>query len=132
MKDFFLWVLRFLVAAILLQTLYFKFTGAEESVEIFSTLFGRELESFVRIGSGIAELIAAILIMIPRFTGYGAVLAMGIMAGAIFSHLFTSLGIAVKGDGGLLFGLAVFVFVGSAILAWHYRRSLPIIGHYFA
>src|SRR4051812_15358171 len=96
------WGLQLLVAGVLLPTLFFKFTGAEESVYIFSTL---GVEPWGRIGSGIVELIAASMLLIPALAPYGAVLTMGVMAGAIVSHL-TVLGIDVKGDGGLLFGLA--------------------------
>lgn len=101
------WFLRIVAAAILLQTLFFKFSGAEESVYIFSKL---GMEPYGRIGSGIAELIAVILILIPKTTWMGALLACGIMTGAILSHLFV-LGIAVKNDGGLLFVLALIVLL---------------------
>jgi hypothetical protein len=121
------WTLQLLAAAILLQTLFFKFTGAEESVYIFSTL---GMEPWGRIGTGIAELIAALLLVTPRTALAGAVLAMGLMTGAIFSHL-TVLGIAVKGDGGLLFGLAVTVFVASALVLVIRRGQIPVVGAYF-
>lgn len=101
------WFLRIVAAAILLQTLFFKFSGAEESVYIFSKL---GMEPYGRIGSGIAELIAVILILIPKTTWMGALLACGIMSGAILSHLFV-LGIAVENDGGLLFVLALIVLL---------------------
>ncbi|MEO8637108.1 MAG: DoxX family protein, partial [Gemmatimonadales bacterium] len=103
------WACQLVAAAILLQTLYFKFTGAPESVYIFTTL---GLEPWGRIGSGVVELIAAILLLIPATAGFGAVLALGVISGAILSHL-TKLGIEVQGDGGLLFGLAITVFVTS-------------------
>ena len=103
----FIWTLRLTVAIILLQTLFFKFTASEESVYIFSTL---GMEPFGRIGSGIAELIAAILILIPRTTLLGALIGMGVMLGAIFSHIFV-LGIEVKNDGGTLFILAIITFI---------------------
>ncbi len=111
---------------ILLQTLFFKFTGAPESVYIFSKV---GLEPWGRIGSGVAELIAAILILFPPTTWLGAGLALAVMAGAIFSHL-TILGIEVMGDGGLLFGLALAVAVCSAVLLFLQRRRLPVIGAY--
>lgn len=114
-------VCRIVVAAILLQTLYFKFTGAPESVYIFTTL---GMEPAGRIGSGVAELIAAVLLFIPRFTAFGALLALGIMGGAIMSHL-TKLGIEVQGDGGLLFALAITVAVASAVVLLLHRRALP-------
>lgn len=121
------WILQIVVALILIQTLYFKFTGAPESVYIFSTL---GLEPVGRIGSGIAELIAAILLLIPGLAVYGGLITMGVLAGAILSHL-TKLGIEVQGDGGLLFGLALTCFVGGAVITWLHRRELPVIGGRF-
>lgn len=115
-----LWILRVIAAVILLQTLFFKFSGAEESVYIFTTV---GMEPWGRIGSGIVELIAAILILIPRTTGFGAVLAAGTMSGAIFFHL-TKLGIEVRGDHGQLFIYALLVFISCCILIWTYRKQL--------
>jgi hypothetical protein len=125
------WVCRVAVAAILFQTLFFKFTGAEESKYIFSTVLGPELEAFGRIGSGIVELIAVVLLLVPRTAWLGALLSLGTISGAIFSHL-TLLGIEVKGDGGLLFGLAVAVFVLSAFVLLLHRKELPVLGHAFS
>lgn len=121
------WICRIAVAIILLQTLYFKFTGAEESKYIFTTLMGAEFEAYGRIGSGIVELAAAVLLLIPATAWLGALLALGTISGAIFSHL-TKLGIVVKDDGGLLFGLAITVFVASAFLLLVHRKELPFIG----
>lgn len=113
------WVLQFVVAAILFQTLFFKFTAAEESIYIFTKL---GMEPWGRIGSGIAELIACILILVPRTVIWGALLAVGVISGAIVSHL-TQLGIFVQGDGGLLFGLALVVFASSAGILLLRRRE---------
>lgn len=113
------WVLQITVAVILGQTLFFKFTASEESVYIFSTL---GIEPWGRIGSGVAELIAAVLLLNRRTAFLGATMALGVISGAIFSHL-TALGIEVKGDGGLLFGLALVVFVGSTAIAWIRRET---------
>jgi len=99
------WVLRIIAALIMLQTLYFKFSGAEESVYIFSQL---GMEPWGRIGTGILELIASILILYPRTTFFGSVLAIGLMSGAIVAHL-TKLGITVKNDN------PVFTFVADVI-----------------
>lgn len=123
------WICRIIVAIILLQTLFFKFTGAEESKYIFSTLMGAEFEAYGRIGSGVVELIAAILLLIPATAGLGALLALGTISGAIFSHL-TKLGIIVKDDGGLLFGLAILVFILSAVTLFIHRSDLPILGSF--
>src|SRR5438445_4010152 len=115
------WVCRIVAAVILLQTLFFKFTGAEESVYIFTKV---GLEPWGRYGSGVAELIAAVLLLTPRFAWAGALLALGVISGALASHL-TVLGIVVKDDGGLLFVLALTVFATSAVAAFLHRRQIP-------
>jgi hypothetical protein len=117
-------LLRLVAAAILLQTLFFKFTGAEESVYIFQTLGA---EPWGRIGSGLVELAASILLLVPATAAVGGTLGVLLMSGAILSHL-TTLGIDVKGDGGLLFALAIVVWLASAVTAWIHRRSLPVVG----
>ena len=121
------WLAQLTVAVILLQTLFFKFTGAEESVYIFTTVGA---EPWGRIGSGVIELIASILLLIPAAAPIGAALAMASMAGAILTHL-TILGIDVKGDGGLLFALALTAFIGSAIVLLVRRAQIPVVGRYF-
>jgi len=118
------WALQLIVAGILLQTLFFKFTGAAESVYIFSTLGA---EPWGRIGSGVVELIAAILLLYPATITLGAILALGVIAGAIVSHL-TVLGIDIQGDGGLLFFLAIAVFISSAAILFLRRADIPLIG----
>jgi uncharacterized membrane protein YphA (DoxX/SURF4 family) len=115
-----IWALRILPAVILLQTLFFKFSAAEESVYIFSTL---GMEPWGRIGSGVLELIAAVLLLYPKTTFIGAGLGAGLMAGAIFFHL-TQLGISVKGDGGQLFIYALLTFISCIILLFIYREEL--------
>ena len=124
------WICRFVVALILFQTLFFKFTGAEESKYIFSKVLSPEMEAFGRIGSGVVELFAVVLLLLPRTVWLGSLLAFGTISGAIFSHV-TVLGIEVKGDGGLLFGLAVTVFILSLILLLLHRYELPIVGSVF-
>lgn len=121
-----LWICRIVAAVILLQTLYFKFSGAPESVYIFDKV---GLGAPGRIGSGVAELVAAVLIMIPATTWCGATLALGVMAGAIMSHL-TILGIEVQGDHGLLFCLALTVALCSLILLFLTRHLIPLIGKF--
>jgi uncharacterized membrane protein YphA (DoxX/SURF4 family) len=115
------WTCRILAAGILVQTLFFKFTGATESIYIFSKVGA---EPWGRIGSGIVELIAAILLLTPRFVWAGALLAFAVMCAAVISHL-TVLGIAVQGDGGLLFGLALVVLTCSLVTIFLHRRQLP-------
>lgn len=118
-KHIFPWILRILAAVIMISTLYFKFTGHEQSVRLFTQL---GMEPWGRIGTGVFELVASVLILYPRTTGWGAFLGMGLMAGAIFFHL-TKLGVKFDGDYGL-FGEALIAFVCCAILAWIYRHQV--------
>jgi putative oxidoreductase len=124
------WTLRAIAAIILLQTLFFKFTGAEESIYIFSTL-GMEPQG--RIGSGVAELVASILILLPHTVVYGAILSLGVMGGAIFFHL-TRLGITLPlvDDHGELFALALVVFGCSLAVLIMHRQELPYFGRALA
>ncbi|WP_437395245.1 DoxX family membrane protein [Flagellimonas lutimaris] len=115
--------LRIVPAVILLQTLYFKFSAAPESVYIFETL---GLEPYGRIGLGIVELIVSILILIPKTTWLGALMGVAIMCGAIFSHV-TKLGIVVQNDGGTLFILALVTFIFCTILVWINRNRIPYL-----
>jgi putative oxidoreductase len=121
------WIVRIVAAVILLQTLFFKFTAAPESVYIFTKVGA---EPWGRIGSGVVELIAAILLLLPRTAWLGAGIAMGVMAGAIVSHL-TVLGLVVMNDGGLLFALALTVLLSSAVVLTLHRREIPVIGRRF-
>lgn len=119
-----LWAARLVAAIILLQTLYFKFGAQAESVYIFAKL---GVEPWGRIGSGVVELIAAILILIPRTSWIGAGIGLGVMAGAILSHL-TVLGIDILGDGGYLFFLGVVVAVSCVVILFLTRQQwLPIV-----
>ncbi|MEW6210366.1 MAG: DoxX family protein [Acidobacteriota bacterium] len=123
------WILQIVVAVILFQTLFFKFTGAEESKYIFERL---GLEPWGRIGSGAVELIAVVLLLIPSTVTIGAIISMGVISGAIMSHL-TKLGVVVinsdgTSDGGLLFALALVVFVGSLAILVIRRAEIPVIG----
>ncbi len=117
-------VLKVVVAIILLQTLFFKFTGAEESVYIFTTV---GMEPWGRYGSGFVELIATIVLFFPATTWLGALLALGTISGALFFH-FTKLGFVVMDDGGTLFIMACIVFVSCLILLWKNRKMIPVIG----
>ena len=113
------WVLRIVATVIMLSTLYFKFTGHEQSVRLFTQL---NMEPWGRIGTGVMELIASLLILFPRTTGIGAALGAGLMAGAIFFHL-TVLSIKFDGDYGL-FLEAVIAFVCCFILALAFRQQV--------
>jgi hypothetical protein len=116
------WILRLIAAVILVQTLFFKFTGARESVYIFSTL---GIEPWGRIGSGVTELVAAVLLLAPRTVIFGAALSLGVITVAIASHL-TKLGITLPqvDDHGELFTLAIAVFICSAAVLWIHKSEL--------
>src|SRR5712692_617245 len=118
------WLLRITAAIVLLQTLFFKFTAAPESVYIFTKVGA---EPWGRIGSGVIELVAAILILTPRFTWLGSLLAMGVMDGGVIRHLKV-LGIEFQGDKCLLFALALIVFVSSTINLLLHRSEIPVVG----
>ncbi|TAG07046.1 MAG: DoxX family protein [Cytophagia bacterium] len=110
----FVWIIKGIAVFIMLQTLFFKFSASEESVFIFSTL---GIEPWGRIGTGVIELIASLLLIIPRTTFLGAFISVGLMSGAILSHLLF-LGIEVKNDNGQLFLFALIVFFISIYIAF--------------
>ncbi len=114
------WIARIVAAVILLQTLFFKFSASPESVYIFTTV---GMEPWGRIGVGVFELIASILILLNRTAWLGAALSLGLMAGAIFMH-FTLLGIEVQGDGGQLFIYALLVTAASAFVLYSDREKM--------
>jgi uncharacterized membrane protein YphA (DoxX/SURF4 family) len=116
-------VLRVIVAIILLQTLYFKFSAHPDSIHIFETV---GMEPWGRIGTGIVELIAGILLLIPRTSWIGAGMAFGVISGAVVMHL-TLLGIEVNSDGGQLFYMALFVFIASGIILWFEKDKILAI-----
>ena len=122
-KTIITWVFRIVIAGIFLMVVFSKFTGAEESKQLFTTLMGAENEAAGRIGSGAVELLAVILLLIPKTVPFGAIVSLLTMTGAIFSH-FTKLGIAVNNDGGSLFGMAVVVFILSILLIFLYRKRI--------
>jgi putative oxidoreductase len=117
---FFYWAARLLAAVIMFQTLYFKFTGAEESIYIFTTV---GMEPWGRIGVGVMELIASILLLINPVAWLGAGVALGLMAGAVGMHLFL-LGIEVMGDGGQLFLYALIVAVCSGFVLYQNKGTV--------
>jgi uncharacterized membrane protein YphA (DoxX/SURF4 family) len=126
-KTHVLLVIRIVIAVILIQTLRFKFTAHPDSVYIFQTV---GLEPYGRIGIGVLELIAGILILIPKTIWAGATLTLGLISGAIFMHL-TQIGIEVNDDGGVLFITAVVTFVLSVIVLLYYKKEIPILGKKF-
>lgn len=119
-QEIVLWVAKLVATVIMLQTLYFKFTGAEESVYIFSKV---GIEPWGRILTGVSELIASALILLPMTTIFGALMAIGIMSGAIVVHLFI-LGIEVKGDHGQLFTYALLVTFSSIIILFIKKNEI--------
>ncbi len=114
------WIARIIAALIMLQTLYFKFTGAPESMYIFSTV---GMEPWGRYGVGIGELMASVLILLPRTSWIGAIMTVGLMAGALFMHV-VFLGIDVMNDGGLLFMYALVAFVCGSLVLWFGRNQM--------
>lgn len=119
-KKYLSHLLALTAAIIMLQTLYFKFTAHPDSVYIFSTL---HIEPFGRIGTGLAEVAASLLLLLPATRIWGALLSLGIMLGAILAHLLF-LGIDVQGDGGKLFILALIVLLCASVLLWFDRALL--------
>lgn len=115
------WIAQLVAAGILGQTLFFKFTGAPEAIAIFTEL---GVEPWGRIALGVVELIAAVLLLFPKTAVYGGVIGVGLMVGAIGSHM-TVLGIESNGDGGALFIMAIVTLIASAIVVLMRRESLP-------
>lgn len=126
MKKYFPIILKLIAAIIMLQTLFFKFSAAEQSIELFTKIAG-ENQAYMRIGTGVIELIASILLFIPKKTWLGALLALGTMTGAIISHI-TILGIVHNDDNGALFLGAVVTFLASAILLFINKKDIPFLG----
>lgn len=115
-----LWLCSLVAAGIMLQTLFFKFSAAEESIYIFSEL---GIEPWGRIGSGVVELIASLLLVFPFTRWMGALLGFGTMIGAVCSHLFI-LGIEIMNDGGLLFLYALIVLFCCTFIIWANKHML--------
>ncbi len=129
LKTTLLWVFRIIAAGIFLQTLYFKFTAAPESVFIFENV---GMEPWGRIGSGIIELIAGLLLLWPKKSWLGAAIGLVTISGAIFFHI-TTLGIEVQGDGGTLFYMALIVFAScSGILVLQRQRITQKVKNLFS
>lgn len=124
------WILQVAVAVLLAQTLYFKFRGEPISVHIFSQV---GIEPWGRYLTGVAEAVAAILLLIPATAAFGALLALGILGGAIATHLFI-IGIVLENaqgeqlDDGSLFAMALGMAVAAAVILWLRRRELPLVG----
>lgn len=125
MKKYFPLALKLIAAIIMLQTLYFKFSGAQESIDLFTKVAG-ENEKLMRIGTGVLELIASILLFIPKRVWLGAGLTVGLMGGAIMSHL-TKIGIEHNNDGGALFISAVITLLAAAILLLLNKKDIPFL-----
>lgn len=123
MKALIIWILRLVAAGIMLQTLYFKFTAHPQSVALFTTI---GLEPYGRIGIGILELIASVFILIPRTTGIGALLTVGLMSGALFFHL-TTLGIQVDGDSVLFMYALITLIAALLLIAYNAQKLLAML-----
>ena len=118
------WIARLAAAAIMGQTLFFKFSAAPEAVALFEKL---GVEPWGRLATGGFELLAVVLLLVNRTASLGGLLTLGLMGGAVMSHL-TVLGIEVEGDGGALFVMAIVTLVAGAITTWLHRAELPIVG----
>lgn len=118
-------LLKLIATIIMLQTLLFKFSGAQESIDLFTKVAG-ENEQLMRIGTGVLELIASILLFVPKRVWLGAGLTVGLMSGAIFSHL-TKIGIEHNNDGGVLFIMAVITLVAGGVLLFQNRKDIPFL-----
>ncbi|CAM1353884.1 MULTISPECIES: DoxX family membrane protein [Tenacibaculum] len=125
MNKYFPFILKLIIAVIMLQTLFFKFTGAQQSINLFTKVAG-EHEAIVRIGTGILELIASILLFTPKKTWIGCFLTIGLMSGAIMGHL-TKIGIENNGDGGLLFSLSIFTLLSAIVLLYIHKKDIPYL-----
>jgi uncharacterized membrane protein YphA (DoxX/SURF4 family) len=122
------WIAQIIAAVIMFQTLFFKFTGAEESVYIFTKL---GIEPWGRYATGIFELIASILLLLPTYSWAGAFIGTGLMAGAILFHS-TVLGISVKNDGGYLFILALITLLACLTIIFLRKHQIPYINKFFS
>lgn len=129
MKNKIFFTLKIIAAVIMLQTLFYKFSAAQESVDLFTKLAG-ENEAYLRVGTGILELITSILLFVPRYIWFGALLTVGLMTGAILGH-FTKIGISHNNDGGLLFGSAIFIFIVGAVVLFKEKERIPFVGDKF-
>lgn len=133
------WALALWIAYVFVWYLQYKFTGHDGSVWLFTVLTDwlglRGHEKAMRIGVGSAELLAAILCLVPPTRAIGAAMTIGIMAGAIFFHVVSPLGIDPYDDGGVLFREACLTLLAAALLLWLSRRQalaiasrLPVLG----
>jgi uncharacterized membrane protein YphA (DoxX/SURF4 family) len=124
MNKIIIWILRIIPAVIMLQTLYFKFTAHPQSVKLFAIL---GMEPWGRIGVGVFELIAAILLLINRTVLLGALLGAGLMCGAIFFHVSNSqIGISFDGDP-VLFIYAIITLLCCVVLVLVNRQQIPAL-----
>lgn len=109
-------IIRFIVAVILLQSLYFKFSAHPQAVHIFSTL---GVDPWGRYLLGGAELLIGLGLLIPKTAVLTLFSAIGLMIGAVMTHVFTPVGIVVEWDGnsdnGQLFAMAVTALVLSSV-----------------
>ncbi len=123
MKKYLPLLLKIIAAIIMIQTLFFKFTGSQESIDLFTKVAG-ENEQLMRIGTGVLELIASVLLFVPRKVWLGAGLTVGLMSGAVFSHL-TKIGIEHNNDGGVLFMMAIITLLSGSILLFLNKKNIP-------
>ena len=121
------WPAALFIAGILLWYEQYKLTGHPGSVHLFTVLsdwlFIHGYEKPFRLGVGIAEIVASILVVVPATRMLGAAGALALMSGAIFFHVVSPLGIDPYGDGGQLFKEACAVWICAAYILWAYRAD---------
>ncbi len=122
-----IFLVKFLITIIVGQTLFFKFSGAVESIYIFSVL---GVEPWGRLALGVLELLSLVFLWIPKTTLYALILILGMMSGAIASHLFI-LGIEIMGDKGELFILGVVTWLCTAVLLFIKREEIKLLSMKF-
>ncbi len=120
---------RLIAALILLQVAGFKFAGAAESVTLFEQLGAEPLGRYATAG---IELVAAVLLLVPKTRALGALLTLAVMGGAIGTHL-AKLGVELigpdgTGDGGTMFVMAIVTALCSAFVLFVHRGELPLAG----
>lgn len=115
------WICALIAAGIMMETLFFKFSGAAESRYIFSKM---GTDPYMRWTQGVWELLAALGLLIPGWHWLGGILTLGDMGAAIISHM-TWLGYAALGDHELLLGMALTTFTcGFTIVVLHRHQIL--------
>jgi putative oxidoreductase len=105
-----LWILQIGAAGMFLMVGFFKLSGDPRMVGLFDAI---GLGQWFRYVTGSLEVLGALLLLIPRLSGLGALLLMGVMLGAVPTHLF------VVGGSPLL---AITLLIVTGVVAWGRRK----------